>query len=57
MQKGGQKVWLLPRNWVWQTPAAQNQLTLLEYRITEDVHPDRAGERWLNLVARKTDMC
>lgn len=31
----------------------QNQLALLEYWITEDVRPDRSGERWLNLVARK----
>lgn len=30
-----------------------NQLSLLEYRITEDVRPDRAGERWLNFIARK----
>lgn len=32
----------------------ENRLTLLEYKITEDVRPDRAGQRWLNLVARKT---
>ena len=31
----------------------ENGLTLLEYRITEDVRPDRAGERWLNLLARR----
>lgn len=32
---------------------AENQLHLLEYWITEDVRPDRSGERWLNLIARK----
>lgn len=31
----------------------ENQLTLLEYWITEDVRPDRSGERWLNFVAKK----
>ena len=31
----------------------ENQLTLLEYWITEDVRPDRRGERWLNFLARK----
>jgi cyclopropane fatty-acyl-phospholipid synthase-like methyltransferase len=31
----------------------ENQLTLLEYWITEDVRPDRAGERWLNIIATK----
>lgn len=31
----------------------ENGLTLLQYRITEDVRPDRAGERWLNLLARR----
>ena len=31
----------------------ENQLTLLEYRITEDVRPERAGERWLNIIAVK----
>ena len=32
---------------------AENRLHLLEYWITEDVRPDRSGERWLNLIARK----
>ena len=31
----------------------ENQLSLLEYWITEDVRPDRSGERWLNFVAKK----
>lgn len=31
----------------------ENRLRLLEYRITEDVRPERAGERWLNIIARK----
>lgn len=31
----------------------ENQLSLLEYRITEDVRPERAGEKWLNFMARK----
>lgn len=31
----------------------ENHLTLLEYRITEDVRPDRSGERWLNFIAKK----
>lgn len=31
----------------------ENQLTLLEYRITEDVRPERSGERWLNFIAKK----
>lgn len=31
----------------------ETQLTLREYRITEDVRPERAGERWLNFVAQK----
>lgn len=33
---------------------AENQLSLLEYRITEDVRPERSGEKWLNLIAKKT---
>ena len=32
---------------------AENQLSLQEYWITEDVRPDRTGERWLNLIAKK----
>lgn len=32
---------------------AENQLSLLEYWITEDVRPERSGERWLNFVAKK----
>lgn len=32
---------------------SENQLSLLEYWITEDVRPDRSGERWLNFIARK----
>lgn len=32
---------------------SDNQLSLLEYWITEDVRPDRSGERWLNFVAQK----
>lgn len=32
---------------------AENRLSLLEYWITEDVRPERAGERWLNFIARK----
>ena len=35
----------------------ENQLTLLEYKITEDVRPDHPGQRWLNLVAKKVDIC
>ena len=31
----------------------ENQLTLLEYWITEDVRPERSGERWLNFIAKK----
>ena len=31
----------------------ENQLTLLEYWITEDVRPDRSGERWLNFIAKR----
>ena len=31
----------------------KGQLTLVEYRITEDVRPERAGERWLNFIAKK----
>ena len=31
----------------------QNHLTLQEYWITEDVRPDRAGERWLNFIAKR----
>ena len=31
----------------------ENQLSLLEYWITEDVRPDRVGECWLNFVAKK----
>ena len=34
----------------------ENQLTLLEYKITEDVRPDHPNERWLNLVAKKADI-
>ena len=30
-----------------------HQLSLLEYWITEDVRPERSGERWLNFVAKK----
>lgn len=32
---------------------SENRLTLLEYWITEDVRPERAGERWLNFIAKK----
>ena len=32
---------------------SENQLSLLEYWITEDVRPDRCGERWLNFIAKK----
>lgn len=31
----------------------ENQLILQEYWITEDVRPERAGERWLNFIAMK----
>lgn len=31
----------------------ENQLSLLEYWITEDVRPERAGEKWLNFIARR----
>ena len=31
----------------------ENKLTLLEYWITEDVRPERAGEQWLNLISIK----
>lgn len=34
---------------------AENQLSLLEYWITDDVRPDRAGERWLNFIAQKEE--
>lgn len=34
----------------------ENRLTLLEYWITEDVRPDHAGERWLNLIAKKGNL-
>ena len=30
---------------------AESQLSLLEYLITEDVRTDRAGEKWLNIIA------
>ena len=30
-----------------------SKLSLLEYWITEDVRPDRSGERWLNFIAKK----
>ena len=33
----------------------ENQLSLLEYWITEDVRPNRSGERWLNFVAKKEE--
>lgn len=32
---------------------SENQLSLLEYWITEDVRPERSGERWLNFIAKK----
>ena len=32
---------------------AENQLSLQEYWITEDVRPERSGERWLNFIAKK----
>ena len=32
---------------------SDNRLSLLEYWITEDVRPDRSGERWLNFIAVK----
>ena len=32
---------------------SENQLTLLEHWITEDVRPERSGERWLNIIAKK----
>lgn len=32
---------------------AESRLTLLEYLITEDVRPERAGEKWLNFIAMK----
>ena len=31
----------------------ENRLSLLEYWITEDVRPERSGEKWLNFIARK----
>lgn len=31
----------------------ENQLTLLEYWITENVRPERSGERWLNFIAKR----
>lgn len=31
----------------------ETQLTLLEYWITEDVRPERSGERWLNFIAKR----
>ena len=34
---------------------SENQLFLLEYWITEDVRPDRSGERWLNFIAKKKE--
>ena len=32
---------------------SENRLSLLEYWITEDVRPDRSGERWLNFAAKR----
>ena len=32
--------------------SSDNRLLLLEYWITEDVRPDRSGERWLNFIAK-----
>ena len=32
---------------------SENHLTLLEYCVTEDVRPERSGECWLNIVAKK----
>lgn len=34
----------------------ENNLTLLECRVTEDVRPEHAGERWLNIVAKKQEI-
>ena len=31
----------------------ENRLSLLEYRITTDVRPDRSDQRWLNYIAKK----
>ena len=31
----------------------ENKLILKEYWITEDVRPERAGEKWLNFIAKK----
>ena len=31
----------------------KTHLTLLEYWITEDVRPERTGERWLNILLKK----
>ena len=31
----------------------EKRLMLLEYWVTEDVRPERSGERWLNIVAKK----
>lgn len=33
-----------------------NQLTLLEYWITEDVRPERSGEKWLNFIAKRLEV-
>ena len=30
-----------------------NQFSLLEYWITEDVRPERSGEKWLNFIAKR----
>ena len=32
---------------------SENRLSMLEYWITEDVRPDRSGERWLNFAAKR----
>ena len=32
---------------------SENRLSLLQYWVTEDVRPDRSGERWLNVIAQK----
>ena len=33
-----------------------DQLILLEYWITEDVRPERSGEKWLNFIAKRKGM-
>ena len=35
----------------------ETRLEIMEYSITEDVRPDRKGDRWLNLFVKKEKCC